>query len=150
MQAFATDHLNDVLVNAFSLMGALLGAYVQWWSDPLIAVIISIWVIYSWGRQGWGEIIALVGISAGPEVLQKLTYLAYTHEPDVVKQVESVKAYFLGAELFVEIDIVIPETVALRVAHDCGEALQKKVETLPGVARAFVHIDIDAYHTPEH
>lgn len=150
VQAFATDHINDVLVNSSSLAGALLGAYVAWWSDPTIAMVISVWVMYSWGRQGLSEIIALVGVTAPPEVLQKLTYLAYLHRPDVVKQVDTVKAYTVGAELFVEIDLVLPEETALKEAHNVGEALQKKVETLPGVARAFVHIDIDATHAPEH
>ena len=36
--AFATDHLNDVLVNTFALVGALLGGKVAWWVDPAIAI----------------------------------------------------------------------------------------------------------------
>lgn len=45
-QAFALDHLNDIVVNSSSLAGVLLGAYVAWWTDPAIAILISFWVMW--------------------------------------------------------------------------------------------------------
>ena len=38
----------------------------------------------------------------------------------------------------------------LRLTHDIGESLQLKLETLPEVERAFVHIDWEWAHAPEH
>jgi hypothetical protein len=32
VQAFALDHLNDVVVNSAGLGGALLGQFVAWWT----------------------------------------------------------------------------------------------------------------------
>jgi len=61
--AFATDHLNDTIVNSFSLAGALLGAHVEWWLDPAIAIGLSLWVMWSWGRQGWEQLVNLVSNS---------------------------------------------------------------------------------------
>lgn len=150
VQAFATDHLNDVLVNSFSLAGALLGANVAWWTDPFIAILLSFWVIYAWGRQGLSQLVTLVGVSAPPEVLQKLTYLAVRHRSDVVIEVDTVRAYTAGTELVAEVDIVLPGTMALQDAHDVGETLQVKLESLPGVTRAFVHLDVESRHRPEH
>lgn len=41
-----------------------------------------------------------------------------------------------------------------RIAHPArclqGEALQVKLELLPEVARAYVHVDWETLHTPEH
>ena len=148
--AFATDHLNDVVVNVFSLAGALLGAKVVWWSDPAIAILISLWVIYSWGAQGLEQIVTLIGVSASPAVLQKLTYLALHHCPDVVKQIDTVRAYTSGVGIIAEVDIVLPEEMPLREAHNVGEELQIKLESLPGITRAFVHLDVDSSHRPEH
>ena len=37
-----------------------------------------------------------------------------------------------------------------RHAHDIGEALQIKMEQLPEIARAFVHLDYEFDHAPEH
>ena len=33
-------------------------------------------------------------------------------------------------------------------SHDLSQALQDKLETLPGVARAFVHVDHETEHRP--
>ena len=38
----------------------------------------------------------------------------------------------------------------LREAHTIGEALQEEIEKLPEVERAFVHIDFESTHKPEH
>lgn len=35
-------------------------------------------------------------------------------------------------------------------AHDIGEALQDKIEMLENVERAWVHIDYEYSHKPEH
>ena len=53
-----------------------------------------------------------------------------------------------GPEYIVEIDIVMPSTTPLWKAHDVSQQLQDKVETLPNVGRAFVHVDYEYDHTP--
>ena len=37
---------------------------------------------------------------------------------------------------------------SLQEAHDIGETLQQKVETLDEVERAFVHLDFETSHNP--
>lgn len=37
---------------------------------------------------------------------------------------------------------------SLRVAHDISERLQNKIEELPQVERAFVHVDYETSHKP--
>lgn len=36
----------------------------------------------------------------------------------------------------------------LSVAHDIGQQLQDKIELLPNVERAFVHVDYETLHKP--
>lgn len=91
----------------------------------------------------------MVGQSAPPEVLQKLTYLVLRHDPQI-KRVDTVRAYTFGALYFVEVDIELPEDLALKEAHAIGESLQIKIEELPEVERAFVHLDYECDHKPEH
>ena len=50
----------------------------------------------------------------------------------------------------VEVDIVLPADMPLREAHDIGESLQMKLEKLEDVERAFVHLDYEYAHKPEH
>ena len=95
------------------------------------------------------QIRLIVGRTAEPEFIQILTYIALTHDPRVL-QVDTVKAYHAGSTFFVEVDIVLPPGMELQEAHDIGESLQVKLELLPEVERAFVHLDYETSHVPEH
>lgn len=92
---------------------------------------------------------SLVGRSATPEFLQKLTYLCWNHHKAIL-QIDTVRAYTFGSHYFVEVDIVLPSEMVLREAHDIGEALQEKLERLTEIERAFVHLDYEVTHKPEH
>jgi len=52
--------------------------------------------------------------------------------------------------LWKQVDIELPEDLPLKDAHAIGEALQDKREKLPEVERAFVHLDFECTHKPEH
>lgn len=60
------------------------------------------------------------------------------------------RAYSFGDSWFAEVDIVLPSTMSVEESHDIAEALQIKLERLPEIARAFVHIDFETTHVPEH
>ena len=51
------------------------------------------------------------------------------------------RAYHFGPRFLVELEIVMHPDTPLRESHDCGILLQHKIEALPAVERAFVHID---------
>jgi divalent metal cation (Fe/Co/Zn/Cd) transporter len=55
-------------------------------------------------------------------------------------------AYYVGARLQVEVDIVLPAKLPLNKAHDIGEALTLRLEALDDVERAFVHLDTEWDH----
>lgn len=92
--------------------------------------------------------VSLVGQSAPPEVLQKLTYLVIMHSQ--IKRIDTVRAYTFGVLYFVEVDIELAENLPLREAHNIGESIQIMLEKLPEVERAFVHLDFECDHKPEH
>ena len=58
--------------------------------------------------------------------------------------------YTFGSHYFVEVDIVLPSDMPLQKVHDIGEALQKKLESLPEIEQDFVHLDYEYSHIPEH
>ena len=90
-----------------------------------------------------------IGLSADPQFLSKVTYCAYNHSKDIVK-IDTVRAYHFGLRFLVECHIVLPEEMPLRVAHDIGESLEIKIESMEDVERAFVHLDYEWEHVPEH
>lgn len=91
----------------------------------------------------------LTGKSASPSFLQQLTYLAWNHDSRII-QIDTVRAFKLGIGYIVELDIVLPATMQLKEAHDIGESLQIKLEQISNVERAFVHLDYETGHKPEH
>lgn len=49
-----------------------------------------------------------------------------------------------------QVDIELPEDLPLKEARAIGESLQIRIEELPEVERAFVHLDTECEHKPEH
>ncbi|KAJ1396062.1 Cation efflux protein [Sesbania bispinosa] len=149
VRAYAEDHYFDVITNIVGLVAAVLGDKVCWWIDPIGAILLAFYTISNWSRTVLENAVSLVGQSAPPEVLQKLTYLALRYHPQI-KHIDTVRAYTFGVLYFVEVDIELPEDLPLKEAHEIGESLQIKIEELPEVERAFVHLDTECEHKPEH
>ncbi|CAI9106810.1 OLC1v1006036C1 [Oldenlandia corymbosa var. corymbosa] len=148
VRAYAKDHYFDVVTNIVGLIAAVLGDKFFWWIDPSGAIVLAVYTITNWSGTVLENAVSLVGQSAPPEMLQKLTYLALRHPQ--VKRIDTVRAYTFGVLYFVEVDIELPEDLPLKEAHTIGETLQIKIEKLPEVERAFVHLDFECEHKPEH
>uniref|UniRef100_A0A0E0DSJ0 Uncharacterized protein n=1 Tax=Oryza meridionalis TaxID=40149 RepID=A0A0E0DSJ0_9ORYZ len=123
VKAYAQDHLFDVITNVIGLVAALLANYVEGWIDPVGAIILAIYTIRTWSMTVLENVHSLVGQSASPVYLQKLTYLCWNHHK-AVRHIDTVRAYTFGSHYFVEVDIVLPCDMPLQEAHDIGEALQ--------------------------
>ena len=145
----AQDHRNDIMFNTLGIALSLLGQYVKWWLDPVGAILIACFILRSWSSTAQEHILLLVGKSADATFLKRITYLAMTHDSRIL-MVDTCKAYHSGSNYFVEVDIVLPPDMPLKEAHDVGESLQVKIETVPEVERAFVHLDYEVSHAPEH
>lgn len=148
VRAYAKDHYFDVVTNVVGLIAAVLGNKFYWWIDPAGAILLAVYTIINWSGTVVENAVSLVGQSAPPEFLQKLTYLVIRHP--LVQRVEMIRAYTFGVLYFVEVDIELPEELPLKEAHVIGETLQNKIEKLTEVERAFVHLDFECDHKPEH
>ncbi|GMH12818.1 hypothetical protein Nepgr_014659 [Nepenthes gracilis] len=148
VRAYAEDHYFDVITNVVGLVAAVIGDKFYWWIDPAGAIVLAFYTMTNWSGTVLKNAVSLVGQAAPPDVLQKLTYLVLRH-PNI-KRIDTVRAYTFGVLYFVEVDIELPEEIPLKEAHTIGETLQDKIEKLPEVERAFVHLDYECEHKPEH
>ncbi len=74
LEAIAQDHLNDILSNSVAV-AALCLARVEnkvWFLDPLGALLISLYILWSWYHTGKEEIEKIAGKAAGREFVDKL------------------------------------------------------------------------------
>ncbi|KAG9438997.1 hypothetical protein H6P81_019162 [Aristolochia fimbriata] len=149
VRAYALDHFFDVITNSTGLATAVLAIRFKWWIDPTGAILIALYTMGTWARTVMENVWSLIGKTAPPDFLAKMTYLVWNHHEDI-RHISTVRAYTFGSQYFVEVDIILPGEMPLSQAHNIGETLQEKLEQLPEVERAFVHLDFDYNHKPEH
>lgn len=143
------DHRNDLFINGFGILTSVGGSKLKWWIDPMGAIILSLLIITLWTRTGYEQFQLLVGKTAEPATLQLITYVTMMHS-DRFKAVDTVRAWHSGPRLIVEVDVVMEAEERMSVCHDVAEELQVKLESLPEVERAYVHVDFETSHRPEH
>ncbi|KAG0129221.1 hypothetical protein HOY82DRAFT_488392 [Tuber indicum] len=143
------DHRNDLLINGFGILTSVGGSKLKWWLDPVGAIILSLLILGLWSRAAYREFLLLVGVTADRSLLRLITYISMTHSP-LITQIDTVRAYHSGPRIIVEVDVVMSATTALQLTHDVAEELQVKLESLPDVERAYVHVDYETSHKPEH
>jgi divalent metal cation (Fe/Co/Zn/Cd) transporter len=150
LEALAQDHWNDALSNAVAavaLSAALLSKDL-WFVDPIGAMIISLYIIYSWFETGKEQIEQLTGKSAPQDMIDELYDLASTFDKRMI--VDVVRAYHFGPKFLVELEVVLPKDTLLLESHDLGMELQYEIEGREEVERCFVHIDYEMRPYDEH
>lgn len=145
VHVFYIDHRNDIVVNIFGLVMSVVGAKVVWYLDPIGAILIALLILFSWASNAFEQVWLLVGKAAPKEYIAKLIYMSVTHDDRIIK-VDTCRAYHAGQNYYVEIDIVCDENLPLKITHDIGQTLQRKIEGLSDVERCFVHVDYDHDH----
>ncbi|CAG8976425.1 hypothetical protein HYALB_00012643, partial [Hymenoscyphus albidus] len=126
---FMLDHRNDIAVNGFGLVMSIVGTRYN----------------KVWASTDFEHMWFLVGKSAPQDFLNKLVYMSITHDTRVLK-IDTAMAYHSGDKYYVEVDIIMARDEKLEVTHDVAEGLQRKLEGLADVERAFVHVDYDGAH----
>ncbi|KAJ5393520.1 uncharacterized protein N7487_011161 [Penicillium crustosum] len=142
---FYIDHRNDLAVNGFGLIMSIVGDRFVWYLDPVGACCIALLILFSWASTAFENMWLIVGKCAPREFVNKCIYVTLTHDQRIQK-VDTCRAYHSGQQLYVEVDIVMDPETKLRESHDVSQALQRKLEGLADVERAFVHVDYDYLH----
>ncbi len=139
IMASAKDHRNDVLISLAALLGVS-GAYVGYgFLDPLVALLIGGWVIYSGYEIGVDNIKFLMGEAPSLELMEKIKDNAL--KCGGVKGINDVRAHYVGVLLQVEVHIEVDRKLTIYRAHSIGKKVQHCIENMEDVDRAFVHID---------
>jgi cation diffusion facilitator family transporter len=143
------DHRNDLLINGFGILTSVGGSKLKWWVDPMGAIILSCLISVIWLSTAFSEFLLLVGVTASVKTQQLITYVCLTHSPHI-EGIDTVRVYHSGPRLIAEVDVVMNAASSLRDTHDVAEELQSKLEDLPDIERAYVHVDYETTHKPEH
>ncbi|KAL1234836.1 Metal tolerance protein [Trichinella spiralis] len=148
LQILAKDHFNDCISNFFGILFAMLGQYLWNYLDPLGAILISAHLLCTWIETASEQVSIISGKTASPFIVSRLIKVCLDHEPSL-RHIETVLAYHYGLKYLVEVHVVLDEQLSLKEAHDISESLQRKMENLQYVERAFVHVDYNLDHKPD-
>lgn len=150
MLALAEDHRNDIMSNVVAILTGAAASYWRegWWIDPVGGILISLYIIYSWGAICKEQVDKMIGKGAPEDFIHNLEQLASTHHADM--SLDHIRAYYFGQRFIVEMEVVLPPRMTVRESHDIAMILQHKLEALEEVERAFVHVDYTKRDEPEH
>jgi len=150
LEALAQDHWNDCLSNAVAAIALFctLSNDHLWILDPIGAIIISLYIIFSWYSTGKEQIEQLTGKAAPKGFIDELYETANNFDPKM--EVDVVRAYHFGPKFLVELEVVLPRNTLLFESHDLGMELQYEIESREEVERCFVHIDYESRPYDEH
>mmetsp|Transcript_14436 Transcript_14436/g.19303 ORF Transcript_14436/g.19303 Transcript_14436/m.19303 type:complete len:418 (+) Transcript_14436:20-1273(+) len=140
--ALAEDHSNDVLSNFVAIIAAGLASWHAqlWWTDPIGAIIISIYIIRAWILIGSEHIEQIVGKGASDEQVKYIAALASAHDPDNYKLI-GICAYHFGPAFLVQLDMCIAnDNTPVSAVYDTEMKLAAIIEELDWVERCFVSV----------
>lgn len=137
--ASAVDSRNDILVSLTALLGlsgTLLGVGHL---DCYAGILIGLFIIHSGYRIGLENIDYLMGKTPSGEILKEIKKRARAIKG--VLGIHDVRAHYVGNYVHVQVHIEVDKGLKAGEAHDIGERVQLKVEEMPSVDKAFIHID---------
>jgi cation diffusion facilitator family transporter len=150
VEAIMQDNRNDVVSNSFAI-----GAYViasteakLWFVDATGAIVIFVCIMFAWTKTAREQIMQLVGVCASEEFIDQVKEVCRHHHKQM--KLDILRAYHFGTKYLVEIEVVLPAEMTVKLAHDIALQLQFKIEQLDQVERAFVHVDYQERDYDEH
>jgi len=139
--ASARDNLADVFASSAALLGVLGSNFVHPLLDPLAGVLVALWILRAIWEITHENLGYLTGRGASAEVTAEIVEAA-SSVPGVL-DVHQVIADHVGPELRIDMHIDVDGEMTLREAHAIGEQVEARVEALPKVDQAFVHVEPD-------
>uniref|UniRef100_A0A7E4V163 ZT_dimer domain-containing protein n=1 Tax=Panagrellus redivivus TaxID=6233 RepID=A0A7E4V163_PANRE len=148
INVLAQDHRNDCVSNTVALLCAFGAQHLWLYLDPIGAILVSLYIAFTWFQTGKEQLRILSGRSAEPEFINRIIKLCIDHDEEI-QFIDTVYVYHFGLHFLVEVHIVLDPEMSLKNSHDISESLQTKLEALPEVERAFVHCDYEFEHLPQ-
>jgi cation diffusion facilitator family transporter len=145
IRASARDNLADVLASLAALLGVLGSRFVHPLLDPAAGVLVALWIFRATWEILYENLGYLTGRGAPSEVTADIVEAA-SSVPGVL-DVHRVIADHVGPNLRVDMHIDVDGGMTLCEAHAIAEQVEARVEALPKVGLAFVHVEpVDQDH----
>lgn len=135
----ARDNLSDVLTSSAAFVGAFGSHYINPLLDPFAGILVALWIFRAAFRAAMENLNYLTGAGAPTELREKIAEIAAATPG--VDHVHHIMTEYAGPTLVVDIHININGEMTLNEAHAIEDKLAARLEELPEVDRAYVHVE---------
>ena len=139
LDAAAKDNLSDVITSLAALVGIIGSNFISPLLDPLAGVLVALWIfkaVYGTAKENFGY---LTGAGADEEVRNRI--LDSVKDIPGLEDVHHIVTEYAGPKLVVEMHINVDGSKTLNEAHAICDQATEKLEALPEVDRAYVHVE---------
>jgi cation diffusion facilitator family transporter len=139
----AKDNLSDVITSIAALVGAIGSSFIHPLTDPVAGVLVALWIFRAAFSSARENLNFLTGAGASPELRQKMVEVAAAVPG--VQRVHHMMTEYVGPRLVVDMHINVNGKMTLSEAHDIADEVIQRLEHLPEIDRAYVHIEPEGY-----
>jgi len=139
LDAAAKDNLSDVITSLAALLGILGSNYIHPLLDPVAGILVALWIfraVYGTARENFGYL-----TGAGADETLRTEILDSVKDIPGLENVHHIITEYAGPKLVVEMHINVDGQKTLNEAHDICDQATARLEALPEVDRAYVHVE---------
>jgi cation diffusion facilitator family transporter len=143
LKTTAVDNLNDVLASLAAFAGAAGSFYVHSLLDPLAGLLVSAWIFRAAYRAAVENFGFLTGAGASEHLRRQIVSIA--QQVPGVLSVHHTMTEYVGPHLVVDMHVNVSGEKTLNETHAISDEIIHRIEALPEVDRAYVHIEPEGY-----
>jgi cation diffusion facilitator family transporter len=139
IQASAQDNLSDVLTTTTALVGVWTSRWLHPVLDPVAGLLVAVWILRTAGGVLFENLGYLTGRGASPELTDRMVKIAAS-VPGVLG-VHQVICDHVGPQLRIDMHVDVDGNKTLLATHAIADEVERRLEDLPEVDLAFVHLE---------
>ena len=139
----AQDNLSDVLTSSAAFLGAFGSRFVHPILDAAAGILVAAWIfrgVYRAARENLGF---LTGAGADEDLRNQMVR-AVEAVPGVLR-VHHLMSEYTGPRVVVDLHVNVDGAMTLEEAHTIADEVIARLESMPEVDRAYVHVEPEGY-----
>ncbi len=138
--AMSIESRGDMLISFGVIVGILFSVKFGFnWVDPLVGILVGIYVFYTGYKIAKENTDFLMGASAKKDDIEKIKQVIDSFSE--VISFHNLKAQYLGEKLQVTVHCEVKKDISAIELHNLETKISRKIESLELVEKALVHID---------
>lgn len=139
LDAAAKDNLADVLTSIAAFLGILGAYFIHPLADAVGGILVAAWILKS-AWEVWQENLHYLSGGGAPAELRSAIVEA-AQAVDGVTLVHQVITEHVGPDLVTDLHVNVDGNITLFEAHAISDEVRIRVEQVPGIDRAYVHVE---------